>query len=446
MWKDPDIVINHWIKALYRRVFYSLEDCPFMILPDEYSSLGEAFALLSDLYNKLQDASRAGDIQRMDSIFRAGVLEISRGMEEGKNWQLAFQLAKIAEITASSVNPDTESVLNSPRSVFILVTHVVIHLLLGDENHVLVGVRGNQPAWQEVKTVTPDDGASLYESEIRFFDRSDLGILPEFRSRITPTDLVENNIEFPIIPNCWVKMGDLLEDAYYNQHFLPHPEGSLVSIIGVPEIANVIVKSKRGVDDPNYIDIIGVFSIGKKKCHIVVNGDLAQHRPSDATIGDFDLGNRNSRFLMWLLVRIYHDLVTVQEIQPNKLHRSKSLGAPDPPEAKISESLGWIFIPRKIVKKGTVPFRLPSPNPRSVTPHRVRGHKRLGNMSAEHREKIAEFEQETGLEVLHWIPDGFTFVRPHISPKGDSDCIKNLPRFIKNRIQEDLKKLLSETT
>jgi hypothetical protein len=63
-------------------------------------------------------------------------------------------------------------------------------------------------------------------------------------------------------------------------------------------------------------------------------------------------------------------------------------------------------------------------------------------MTEEQRLRILEFEAETGFIVLDNLPEGKTWVRPHVSPKADSEVVMNLPRFIRAKMQRELTRRL----
>ena len=63
-------------------------------------------------------------------------------------------------------------------------------------------------------------------------------------------------------------------------------------------------------------------------------------------------------------------------------------------------------------------------------------------MTEEHRQEILKFEAETGIQVLRWLPEGHTFVRPHISPNIGSDELAKLPKFIRVRMEEEIRRAL----
>jgi hypothetical protein len=65
-------------------------------------------------------------------------------------------------------------------------------------------------------------------------------------------------------------------------------------------------------------------------------------------------------------------------------------------------------------------------------------------MSAGHRQEILEFEAQYKIQVLKYLPDGYTYVRPHLSPEISPEEFDRLPTYIKARIQDDIRLYLEE--
>jgi hypothetical protein len=271
----------------------------------------------------------------------------------------------------------------------------------------------------------------LIDSDIKYLDAGDIPLIPRADEWI-----IANSLPFPKVPNCPARVAEILERAYYNQRYVLHPEGSYVKTRGAYGVDSLTLKVKKGLADPNFIDLIGFFKTEKGGFVTAISGLTAVSPISDSYLyGDDD-------FALLLMAQIYHDLVTGVEVASRPLQKGDS-EKPSKLPAELSE-LGYTPIPR-VVRRKQLEIRMLSPNPRSMQPHRVSGHKRKANMTDQQREAIRELEQETGIEILKWIPEGYTFVRPHISPAGDSQAIQGLPRFIRRRIQRDIQKLLTDS-
>jgi hypothetical protein len=441
MWKNPTVITKYCKKITKYLVAGDFEQKPFPEIRVEYRT--KPTIQVVELYEKLrhQALSHEGSEQTaLGSALFQGALDITQGIVSDRNWQAIWDLSMFGHVSTMELNSKTDDV----RGTFCVFIAELVHLMIGTEESFLCGIRHNQPTWVSYGKFRPgiDGIPKLYRinMDLRYIDPNDLDILPTY------AELLDSSYPagpiFPVMDGYWDKIANLLEDAYYNQQFLTHPAGSLVRVAGIHGVDEAIIKAKRGVSDPNYLDFLGVFTVHGKKYICTLCGEDAMKRPDDNNFVNANMAHSDVLFFRWLLSLLYHDLVTAKDVMPGRERRldNKAKAAAKLPE-KIAEDLRWIYIPRKR-KKETLEIRRPAVNPRSMSPHRVSGHKRRANMTDRQREAVRALEQESGIEILRWIPEGYTFVRPHIVPADGSASIMQLPRFIRTRIQEDIKSLL----
>ncbi|TAK89265.1 hypothetical protein EPO04_04200 [Patescibacteria group bacterium] len=315
-----------------------------------------------------------------------------------------------------------------------------VHTLAGTEHRLLVGTKDHKPAWCKLDPPvrTMDDWCDLIDSA--FFD--DAQIMP-FISE-DDTDLIPHPLEWvpsKTLTKMWKSFPDVdrsvvegvFESAYYNQHFTPYPHGMVVRIEGHTWIKQLTLKVNKGVQDANYLDFLARIQTVDGELTYMVNGADITHEISTMTVSSI-----GTNYLDLLIAQIFHDLVTVRR-QHSVAGGVQLVGEGKPEELN---GVSWIYIPRTHRLKNNAEIRLPSTNSEPRSPHRVQGHPRKGNMSEEQRFRIEEFEASTGLEVLRHLPEGHTYVRPHVSPLSDVDELSLLPKFVRTRLQNDLIRIM----
>lgn len=375
------------------------------------------------------------DADRLSRYLGRKLVRLAQDIKQKGRWQMVADIYRTAD--SKRLEPFTESHL-----AFTITCGRVIHLLVGSENRFLVGVRNNRSAWQHWQAPVRSSIWELLhafpiDSDIEYIDEDDLDILPPAdKWKHTPQELPK----IVVIPNVWRQIGDLLEHAYYNQQYMPHPKGSLVRVTGVEGLSHLTIKVKPGLYDPNYIDLIGVFDYGSTKEVLVLSGITGLSRVIEP------LQRRSSEdrqdFLYWLMVQVYHDLVTARETEGRSERRSQRIADSEAfeEETNAGPDITWTPIPRIIKSRSTEP-RQPLEHPRNLIPHRVRGYRRKGEMTEKHRAVLEELERTTGLQILRWIKPGCTFVRPHISPAIEPEEIMRLPLFIRAKIEQEIRRL-----
>jgi len=474
VWKNPKIVFDYLGTDFFVEMINDhFEEKPLLdpsspeLQSSEVKLVWEPVSKIYEILRRarrdqLEDTSNRNHVQELARIFKIGVLSTVRSIESHRSWGIVPALWKLPNfVNWELLQVQGQDPLNYYRSEeelakevgyrveFVLEYARAVHYLLGNEERILIGTRHNQPLWAKLPRVNPSRPELPHISGhlgqvLDYLDHSDLDILPEIENLSSlDTILIGDGLKLPTIEaGAYDSIADLLEDAFYNQQYLPHPTGSLIKIAGCHGVESVIVKAKRGLLDPNYLDFLGLFTIHGHKVLKAFSGGLVMQRFGDKISLFENAGAADEEaFLNWLLAQVYHDLVTAKDVEPGKKRKARTTKSlPQPPAG--AEELRWIYIPRQR-KKETLEIRRPSPTPRSMTPHRVRGHKRRANMSDAQRLAIQTLEAEIGIDILKWVPEGYTFVRPHVAPKEGSECLEKLPRFIRTRIQDDIKQLLA---
>ena len=229
------------------------------------------------------------------------------------------------------------------------------------------------------------------------------------------------------------------------------PKGAYVKITGDPFVRSVTIKAKKGLKDPNHVDLLAKFELPSGFDFQVLEankGTLAlQDQDFDNRMSRYvynEETNKTTRYCLIILAQVYHDLVTAVEMPFNQPVSVQNTGLKSSDEENEILAQAQLTVIPRVIRKVEQSPRQAMEHPRIITPHRVRGYKRSGNLSEEHKKRLQEFEAETGFQILKWLPEGYTFVRPHISPAQDSDRIKQYPQFIRYRIQEEIKQVLSK--
>jgi len=333
---------------------------------------------------------------------------------------------------------------------------MTLRLLVGDEGRILIGTRGGKPAWKKLRrpiSTRLRSDSPLFDYGVQqwmvFLDQSDVDLMPEPDKWIAGVD---NIYDWPRVEIREVHQ--LMEDAYYNQRYIVHPEGAYVQLRHFGPLKSLTLKVKSpGLFDPNYVDFVVRFDIdsgqldlrksiytpGDSKRNVLVfDGSLltAQTRMHYSN----EKMAKGHTYLQWVTALIYHDLVTATEIQlPGKPRKGRRVSKATSEDEQDEPS--WIYIPRRIKKRPISP-RADSGTSRFTTPHYVHGHRRKANPTDKHLKELEEFERQTGLKVLKLLREnpGYTFVRPHISPSADG--IQFIPRFIHARLQSDIEQLM----
>jgi len=448
VWKNPWLFLETRTQMLSR--FLSQDNClarPYPKLdPVRMQLPGHGY--LREFCSALAERYTPGN-PRFNSDLGLLLTEAAERMEEVRSYDM---IPHLIEVLA-----DLREVDPSYYNFCLLITRS-LQMLLGDEKKQLLGTRGSKPAWKFLKRPITRRLAGVNPlhfygnvGTIRYLDQSDMVLMPEPEEWFWG---LADRYDWPDVDFGQVRF--LMEQAYYHQRYVVNPEGAYVQLKHFGPLRSLTLKVKSpGLLDPNYSDflvILGWDTTGfrslagddelgieglRKSAEILEGGDLTSvdYLSHDPRIGSY------GKYLFWVVAVIYHDLVTAKEVSG---HRSASSGKPRGFSEDYDEEPSWVYIPRRVHNQ-PLPPRLPSEEPRFVSPHRVTGHLRHANPTPQHLAELEKFERQTRLNVLDLLKrnPGYTFVRPHVSPSWDE--VKDLPKFIHARLQSEIEEMMKPT-
>lgn len=304
-----------------------------------------------------------------------------------------------------------------------------LYLLLCSENQILAGSK-NGLWYKEInfENYSPEEREAVWEAIILqmsiifpSLDKSAIELVPD--DFITREEIKKLNLPQPA-----KSIEELLEEAYYQQRYTVSPEGAEVHFQNAGDLKTIVLKQRSGV-----IMAKAVTSMGEA----LVKIDL------DEAVGlSPEIIVSQKPVLANILAEVYRDLVVAVEIPSSGRKRRRVLAtaerAPMEPTCIYIPRIKWIRGEQKEMS-----IRIPYEGPqRPRRTHPVVGHTRHVKMTKEHRLAIEEYEEETGLRILDFLPEGSTYVRSHI--RGGTELgIKKLPSFIIRRIQTQLEESLN---
>ncbi|MBI3342520.1 hypothetical protein HY024_05350 [Candidatus Curtissbacteria bacterium] len=294
-----------------------------------------------------------------------------------------------------------------------------LHLMLGNEDEPLVGVKDGA-FWAKVKLPSIDS-----PTELLLISMSQVATLPLIGSRelvVVPENLLRtNDLKEVSVPRPVASIEDSLEAAYYNQRFMLPLDGAEVRFRKAGDLEALTLIQ---VGD----HILGKFAFSTGEMLGVLNINTCSFFSwQEGTIGAQLFGE--------VLAEVYRDMVTAVELPTTRSghvsEASNNTNLDGPPSV--------IYIPRVIRDNNAGgEFRPAYMGPkRPTSPYRVRGHRRKANMSEEHRRDLISFERKHDISILENLPEGFTYVRPHVVPRDE--VLVGLPVFIKRKIETQLK-------
>ncbi len=454
MWSDPrvirvcaglvwDSLRENWAYASPMPDSITVHEAPPTLRPrGDQDVVNRAYQIYGALANEVGPDSDPDNLTpSYERVFRDEVVGLVKMIERENYYSLVSAFKHFASDLQFYDNLVEQSAIMSQVTA-------MIQILLGDPYRALVGTRYSKPAWKKLsQPASPRrlvELAHYYSLPLEYIAQSDVDLIPQPEYCHNASVLQDKRWSGRASS---LRNKDLMEAAYYNQRYTVDSEGACVKIAGLPGVSSVTLKARRSIWDTNAHDLLARIELDSGS-YIHLYDALRSTSLIDASQREYE--DRGSiDFFDWLAVQIYHDLVTTVDIPISTAiwrgngDETEAGGPTRPPE---SEGSSWIYIPRSSRSGQSVLPRTPLANPRISTPHRVRGHKRRANMTEVHRQAILAFEAETEISVLEWLPSGYTFVRPHISPAVGNEELTKLPRFIRVRIQEELKRLLQDTS
>lgn len=310
-----------------------------------------------------------------------------------------------------------------------------LYLMVCEPPRFLVGTKGGD-YWKEIDTSLGGQGiqsanlqdfALPYMTHMHLIGRRELVTVPK---NVMFLDSIKNvTLPFPSST-----VGDSLEDAYYRQRYIVPPEGAQIRFRNSGDLESLVLVQSGD-------NLLSKVATKRGEGFVWISLEEAKDLAPDSHPGLQDPVSPKGSWSR-IVADSYRDLVTATEVSVTA-HRRVKTATPNtgPHEYQIvdpGDEPQMIYIPR-IVKLGQPNEpRLPyDGEPRPIKPHKVSGYRRKGQMTEKHEEDLRIWTEQTGIRVPN-IPDGFTWVRPYITPKGIELAFKDLPQFIKRRIEEQL--------
>lgn len=315
------------------------------------------------------------------------------------------------------------------RNLCTKITNQLV-VLVGNESQLLVGVEGNSPAYKEVEFPADPREYSKYialspmisEGTLGYVNQSDVWMVPHYRE--FDYNLRKQSEREGGYANV---TRSLMEAAYYNQRYIINTEGVYVKLTNAGDITGMHIKVHGSAESWAVDLLVRVETVHGALFFTLTDESLTDTMRAHA---QFWPGTK----LGAMAAQVYHDLVTASVASGE--HRVRFERDVSPTVDDESSCVSWTVIQRSADGAMRKPRNVYSPSGVSRTPHHVSGHLRQAPMTKEQRKKLKSFERKTGLRILDFIPDGWTFVLPYISPKESGDSFATVPMFIRHRIQE----------
>ncbi|MBI2007286.1 MAG: hypothetical protein HYS83_01095 [Candidatus Blackburnbacteria bacterium] len=385
---------------------------------------GRETDILSDLYDierEFQDDAREGRMG-ISYIEKKGrfLKSLAKGIKDKRQFYI---FPKLINIVSQPGNfPDV------PRTM-LTFNIISLYLLVCGPNRALVGLKDGI-YWKNIQWPTEDkDFKGIFSNDTLCYLHN-LHLIGRKELIVVPDGMIPANIwERVRIPRSRSTLEYLIEDAYYSQRYIVPPAGAEVRFRRSGDLERMVLIQSGDI-------LFARIFTSKGEAFLWLNLDNLNWFINASSSDPYRKDRFKEPNIVLILGEVYHDLVTAIEL-PQTRYKDlgarrgliKLIGRRDQPQV--------VYIPR-IVHTGRIerpPYEGP---PRPVVPHRVVGHKRRANLTEEHRLELIEFEKRTGIKVLENLPAGYTFVRPYVVPKGSEDELRNLPTFIKRKIETQL--------
>ncbi len=308
-----------------------------------------------------------------------------------------------------------------------------LYLLTCPDDRFLVSTQG-QNVWREINMdqYEPDERGQVWSTVAQYMAPIVGHIHPENADLIPDRFLVHEKFNDVQLPQPAEPMEKTLERAFFHQRYIVNPDGVEVRFQHAGDLQSMRLRVTGN-------QIMARVQLNGGETFVLLDLDTAAHYSPEVI---FNTKTGDPR-LAHLLAEVYHDLVTAVTIRgPRRPPRDERAQTND--EEKQERT--WRYIPRTIRQFLDEETRVPlDTSRRPPQPHPVVGYVRRGNMTESQRDNIVAFEAEYGVRIMHLVPDGFTFVRPHISPRGyTGEMFESLPVFIKRRFRSHVEELVRE--
>ena len=329
------------------------------------------------------------------------------------------------------------------EEIFIIISRV-LHLLVGDETKVLVGLEGNTPVYKTLRkpVKTLEDLAQIdlpVKSRLNWIHQDDVSFIPD------PTDIfamrpIINQI--PIVDDLGPILA-LFRDTKANLCYTPDPDGIEVVIRGYPLVKSVVIKPKL-LDSGVGFGLMTRVNFSNGSCFLVAPNPEAVH------VESFGYNGRVHRFMYYLAYKIYHDFCTAKEDPPTTDRRTAIKDWQDTNRTGSNRAENYqpryIYIQRRQngVTGQVNPIRRKAKE-HHIRPHWVVGHIRHGvKMSDAQRQRVLEFERNMGIDgqITAILSDNTTYILPYF--KGnDPEDIKWAPIYVKADLKREIDEAFS---
>lgn len=398
----------------------------------EYQILKDFYQIEFDLVRTFQRQKEAGLEQRMPEAHYRRKLDYFRDLTKDiRTRRHHYLIPRLYErlLGSASAIPEQQSVV-----VGLVGTNIFsLWHLVSQPDRFLVGVKDGI-YWKKIKWPKVED-----EEEINGENRSwawyecyfkNLAQIGSRELVLVPEQVIDpRKIEKLDVPQPERTTEELLEDAFYQQRYMIPHQGARVLLRRSGDLREMVLMQISTEIWAKTISEQGEFQLG-------LNLDTAEGwvKPRDD-----NLSEQREAELINKLAEVYNILVTAVEIPDEELETQVSTRREIRDQDRKRGRSRAVYIPRIIRADHRSEIRTPFEGPkRPATPHQVQGHRRRANMTERHRQAILKFEQEHGILILRNLPAGYTFVRPFVVPKDAEISMRDLPTFIKRRIETKL--------
>lgn len=390
---------------------------PSRLRRPEYDILVEILAIENQLHRN-PERMESKDLQRKEAFYS----KVGADLRRRGNEKRILDLMTAAVDYFPNATELEEGVLG--------VGCVGLYLFACEPNRFLVGLKGGAH-WKNIEIPLLSD--SIFQAPLLYLAEYYMGNLHRFgrdNLDLVPTRLIHPDFTTQVtLPKAVARYTDLLEDAYYYPKYRIPEEGAETLLREAGHAQRILMAIEGN-------DLVSKVETTKGQGLVVIGLDDASWS-DPVTIAETGIKEPSA----WtnLVISIYHDIVTQEEL-PRERHE-----ALEPPKTRILTELDkraqrpyYIYIPRRIFvgEKGDPRFVYDGPR-RPPRPHRVKYSIPKRPITEKHREELKRWSEQTGFEIPQ-IPAGYTFVRPHFSPKETGERLKELPTFIRRRMQQEL--------
>lgn len=366
------------------------------------------------------------DYQRRNGYYSL----VAGDIRKRKNFSILSRMLDVFDANANH--------LSEPALGLIVASISNMHMLLGDSDRFLVGLREGV-FWKNVEV--PSTGDEIYDSPIAYlsnFYTYYLRSVGKEELPLVPTRLIHPDLVGQVIfPQPLDNLEDSLETAYYDTKYLLDPRGATIVLKDSGDIRSMMMLS-RGRKIWTKI----ATSMGEGFVVIDnVTGDWLEP-------AEMSLLSHTDKPSDWIKLtgEVYRDLITREKITIED-DQVEPLGPPVTITLSDQENRPVrpysIYIPRRVYQDRGSQRIIYEGTRRPPRIHSVTFAFPKTPITDKHAAELVKWEQQTGIKVPE-VPDGHTFRRPHISPKEAEDREAEKPIFVRRRDKERMEEALKE--